>query len=412
MEINQIKEIKVNDAQLKLLQQYKKEQFELKSEIHSDIAPMLIEGFRQMRELTQNMAIIAGAIASFTIPILNTTIIQTRWLAYSAVMLLFGTIIYAVYHLSEVIPKEINELSKQHTTYNELLDESINRINKTISTGDAKELDNFDKEEVIKRVALLKTKNRRDASLNILRTVLFLALIFLSFSFIPFNSITQSINRFSLLKNTNRLTQNIPKSYNLSSTNPSFIKSGNNPVSTKMNISSKDNKIYWMKDLIIPIATTIIALMLWETFKFIRVLVSAPLINIYFQKNGTKSDTFSIPQQGAFNLPIYIIARGKWTHIPVIGWIVEKKWTVLVNIIVSDTIDIYSLDKSPRGKYLLGKHLLYNDGPHLLGSDAYGIGAKMKTPNTTAQTELEVHVYLEERGKPFMIKKLKLTHKI
>jgi hypothetical protein len=286
MDIEQIKEIKVNDEQLKLLQQYKKEQFELKSEIHSDIAPMLIEGFRQMRELTQNIAIIAGAIASFTIPILNTSIIQTKYLAYSAVVLLFGAIIYAVYHLSEVIPKEINALSKQHSTYNELIDESINRINKTISTGDVKELDNFDKEEVVRRAAQIKTENRKDASLDILRTVLFLALLFLSFSFIPFNSIKQSIEKLQFLKKTNSLTKNIPKSYNLSiagATTAAQIKT-QKPFNIDMTLLGS-------------IITSLTALSI--------ALFSEPLLNKFIRKTKLVVKSIASHTQGNGNLIVY-----------------------------------------------------------------------------------------------------------
>lgn len=187
MEIKELKGIKVNDKQLSLLQQYKEQQFELKKEIHSNIFPALVEGLRQIRELTQNIAIISGAIAAFTIPVLNTSIIQIKPLAFLSLSFLFATICYAIYHLSEIIPKEVNELSKQHATYNNLIDESINRINIVIETGDVNKLVEFDIEDVKSRLETLKTEPQKDKSLDNLRTLLFVALGLLTISFIPVN---------------------------------------------------------------------------------------------------------------------------------------------------------------------------------------------------------------------------------
>ncbi len=180
-----IKQVKVNDHQLAILQRYKEQQFALKKEIHSDIFPALIEGLRQIRELEQNIAIIAGAIASFTIPVVNTPFVQIKFLAYLALVFLFTTICYAVYHLSEIITKEVNELSKQHLTYSELIDEVIDRINTVIESGDVNKLVDFDQENVTLRLDGLKTTTKPDKNLDRLRLLLFTALGLLVLSFIP-----------------------------------------------------------------------------------------------------------------------------------------------------------------------------------------------------------------------------------
>jgi hypothetical protein len=180
-----IKQIKVDDRQLALLQQYKEQQFALKKEVHSDIFPALIEGLRQIRELEQNIAIIAGAIASFTIPVVNTSFVQVKFLAYLALVFLFTTICYAIYHLSEVTTKEVNELSKQHSTYNKLIDEVIDRINTVIESGDVDKLVDFDKQDVIARLDELKKTPKPDKSLDRLKLFLFIALGSLVLSFIP-----------------------------------------------------------------------------------------------------------------------------------------------------------------------------------------------------------------------------------
>lgn len=180
-----IKQVNVDDRQLALLQQYKEQQFALKKEIHSDIFPALIEGLRQIRELEQNIAIIAGAIASFTIPVVNTSFVQVKFLAYLALVFLFTTICYAIYHLSEVTTKEVNELSKQHSTYSKLIDEVIDRINTVIESGDVNKLVDFDQQDVLSRLDELKTAPKPDKSLDRLRLLLFVALGLLALSFIP-----------------------------------------------------------------------------------------------------------------------------------------------------------------------------------------------------------------------------------
>lgn len=183
-----VEDIKVDTKELEKLIQFKNEQYELKKQIHNDIFPALVEGFRQIRELILNIAIISGAIASFTIPVIGSQIIQIKSLAYGAIFLLFITICYAIYHLSEIIPSEVNALSKQHRVYNDLIDESIDRINRTISTGDFEELKRFDKNDILNRLNSIKVPEKTDKSLSRLRSVFFIAIGFLSLSFLsPIN---------------------------------------------------------------------------------------------------------------------------------------------------------------------------------------------------------------------------------
>jgi hypothetical protein len=138
------------------------------------------------RSITVNIAIIAGAIAAFTIPIMNTLIIQNKPVAYYSLFLLFVTICYAVHHLSETISKEVNELSRQHETYNQLIDENIDRINSVFETSDINKLVQFDSNDIKKRLDTLKIEKKPDNSLYHLRTLLYLSLVSLFISFINF----------------------------------------------------------------------------------------------------------------------------------------------------------------------------------------------------------------------------------
>lgn len=182
-----IKDIKVTDEQLEILLKHKDSQFALRKEVHADIFPALVEGFRQIRELTQNIAIIAGAIAAFTIPVVNTNFVQYKPFAYFALVLQFMTISYAVYHLTNVITKEINELAKQHSTYIALLDQEIDITNEVIESGDISKLTKADDEADILQAKLdeLKTVPEPDKSLDRLRFMLITSLVMLSLSFIP-----------------------------------------------------------------------------------------------------------------------------------------------------------------------------------------------------------------------------------
>ena len=181
-----VKDIKVNDKQLEILLKRKDDQFALRKEVHADIFPALVEGFRQIRELTQNIAIIAGAIAAFTIPVVNTDFVQNKPFAYLALVLQFMTISYAVHHLTKVITKEINELANQHSTYIGLLDQEVDKINEVIESGDISKLVHPDEVDNIQTTLdELKTIPEPDKSLDRLRFMLIASLVLLSLSFVP-----------------------------------------------------------------------------------------------------------------------------------------------------------------------------------------------------------------------------------
>lgn len=196
-----IKSVKVNDQQLAILLEHKDKQFELKKEVHADIFPALVEGLRQIRELTQNMAIIAGAIAAFTIPVVNTSFVQTKPFAYLALVLQFITIGYAIYHLVSVITKEVNELSRQHSTFMTLIDQEIDRVNEIIESGDIDKLVHTDSEtqEILDRLDGLKTVPEPDKSLDRLKFLLIGSLLALSLSFLPLNLYTDGWSHITSL---------------------------------------------------------------------------------------------------------------------------------------------------------------------------------------------------------------------
>ena len=184
-----IKDVKINDKQLEILLQHKDRQFALKKEVHADIFPALVEGLRQIRELTQNMAIISGAIAAFTIPVVNTDFVQTKPFAYLALVLQFMCIAYSVHHLTNVITKEINELAKQHSTYMGVLDQEIDRTNEVIESGDISKFVHTDDEanELLTKLDGLKTPPEPDKSLDRLSFLLIASLVMLSLSFVATN---------------------------------------------------------------------------------------------------------------------------------------------------------------------------------------------------------------------------------
>lgn len=135
------------------------------------------------------MAIISGAVAAFTIPVVNTDFVQTKPFAYLALVLQFMTIAYAVHHLTNVITKEVNELAKQHSTYMGVLDKEIDRTNEVIESGDISKFVHTDDEanELLTKLGELITVPEPDKSLDRLRFLLTASLILLSLSFIPTN---------------------------------------------------------------------------------------------------------------------------------------------------------------------------------------------------------------------------------
>lgn len=196
-----IRGIKVNDKQLEILLQHKDRQFALKKEVHADIFPALMEGLRQIRELTQNIAIIAGAIAAFTIPVINTDFVQVKVFAYLALVLQFITIIYVINHLTNVITKEVNELAKQHSTYVGLLDQEIDRTNEVIESGDISKFVHTDEEvkELLGKLNDIKANLIPDKSLDRLKLLLTTSLVALCLSFVPLNIYDQLLEISSIV---------------------------------------------------------------------------------------------------------------------------------------------------------------------------------------------------------------------
>jgi len=186
---------KLNTEQFKILKQYKDEQWDLHSNIHDSLIPLITEDIKQIRELTKDIAIIAGAIAAFTIPVINTQLIYTKPLAYLALFLLFSTIMYAIYHLSDIIPKELNGLVKQQTVYSKVVVDSINRINKVFEDGNINHIIDFDKEKILKELDELKEDINPDKSLDVLRILLGSSMIFILLSFFNYQPLIDYLNR-------------------------------------------------------------------------------------------------------------------------------------------------------------------------------------------------------------------------
>ncbi|MBI4100411.1 hypothetical protein HY439_01590 [Candidatus Microgenomates bacterium] len=188
--------LNLSDKQFRTLKEYKDETWGLHRQIYSDIVPLLAEGIKQIRGLTRDITIIAGAIASFTIPTLNTSLIQTKPLAYTALFFLFLTILYAVYHLSEIIPKEVNSLDQQLKVYSEIVIENISRINKTFEDGNINHLLEVDEEQVKNKLDTIKAEEKPDKSLDRLRTLLGISLVLIILSFFDYSFILLLIGKF------------------------------------------------------------------------------------------------------------------------------------------------------------------------------------------------------------------------
>lgn len=179
---------KLTEEDLKLLYKHRQTSLNLREDIYDDITTKMVSILGQIRSLTKDIAVIAGAIAAFTIPVVNTDMVKTKGFAYIALLLLFVTIFYAVHHLSNVLPSELNGLSKQLKLYNELINEDLERVDRTIRTG---EVDNMkvDQNSIKERFDSIKEKETTDRSLDILKYLLLFSLMFNFLSFIDFYSI-------------------------------------------------------------------------------------------------------------------------------------------------------------------------------------------------------------------------------
>lgn len=172
----------LNNEPFKLLKDYKDETLSRYDKVNDMILPLIVEDLKQLRDLTKDIIIISGAIASFTIPILNTSIVQTKSFAYTALFLLFSTMIYAIYHLTELIPKELTSLSRQQEVYSKVIVGNITRINRVLEDGNIDHLKEIDENDSLNQLNSLKIENKPDNSLNILRFLLGLSLTFIILS--------------------------------------------------------------------------------------------------------------------------------------------------------------------------------------------------------------------------------------
>lgn len=168
-----------------LLNDRKERQLALLSKISDKLLPILFEDHRQLRELTQNIAIIAGAIASFTIQALGSELIKHPWFAYFSLVTLFFTIMYAIQHLGTVITHEINAIANQHTTFAKIISEDIANINKAISNNDVSYI-LVDTATVEKELDALEEPITKDRSVDVLKFLLGIALTLLLIAFVPF----------------------------------------------------------------------------------------------------------------------------------------------------------------------------------------------------------------------------------
>lgn len=175
----------------------KEESKKFRKEIQNDILPHMAEFLAQIRNLIKDIAIIAGAIAAFTIPALGSEIIQTKVLAQLAIMLLFITIIYAVYHLTEILPTELNGLSDQLKVYMKIIDHEMDGINKSLVEGNVTAY-NETKKLIIKELgSLKKAENKPDHTLDYLRLTLSFALVLIFLSLFDYSSIIYSFSELT-----------------------------------------------------------------------------------------------------------------------------------------------------------------------------------------------------------------------
>lgn len=189
----------LNEKQIDILLNRKKDLWGQYNYISGALIPLIGDGLRQIRSLTKDIALISAAIATFYLPVLTTEIVQTKFFAFMALFYLFFAIIYAIYHLSEVLPKEIDGLVKQQKIFGGLLFGEIDKVNKVL-TGEGVEIlkhSEEDKGTIESKLNSLKVESKPDKSLDNLRVMLLLAFIFIILSFINFTNLLD-ISRKSL----------------------------------------------------------------------------------------------------------------------------------------------------------------------------------------------------------------------
>lgn len=183
---------KLTKKQIGILESRKSKLFQKRKEIHNDIMPLIVQSLNQSRGLMKDIAIISGAIATFSLPLLTSSIVKTHMLLYIAIAILFFIISFSIYHVKEIVTREINELNRQHSTYIDLLSRSIDSINKVYSDGNTNHLKKFDAEEIEDKLKSLKVDQRPDNALDNLWKLHALALIFILLSLVDFYKVKVS----------------------------------------------------------------------------------------------------------------------------------------------------------------------------------------------------------------------------
>ncbi|MFA5776199.1 MAG: hypothetical protein WC988_01430 [Patescibacteria group bacterium] len=168
-----------------ILQNDIEKNYKVRESVGSSIMPVLVETIAQYRNVVLHYALIAGAIAAFTIPVLGSKVIYLKFFAYLALVYLFAIIVYALFHVGILITKEINGLKRQLYTYLKVIDESIKVRRKAIETSNIGEMQNFDRPSALKQLSELTIPDRPDNSLAILSRLIFLALFSLLLSVVP-----------------------------------------------------------------------------------------------------------------------------------------------------------------------------------------------------------------------------------
>lgn len=177
------------------------------------------------------------------------------------------------------------------------------------------------------------------------------------------------------------------------------------------NRSSGVGNVDLVKDLSIPVLTTLIGLAAWTLLahlcKRLIAFASSPVFDVYFMDQGVRRDVLKVPIGPGFNLPIYILGKKKFSNLPFMKLLGNHEWTVLVNIVAPLALDIYSVGRQPSYKYSLGEYLIHEDASRPLGPEAWGAGAKLAN-EARLPIEIELQVYLGRRDIPFSTKKLTL----
>lgn len=175
--------------------------------------------------------------------------------------------------------------------------------------------------------------------------------------------------------------------------------------------SSSTGRVDLIKDISIPVLTTLIGLAAWAllvlAYKRLVTFASSPAFEVFFMDQGIRKDALKVPIGPGFNLPIYVSGKKRFSKIPFMRLFGNNEWRVLVNIVAPLALDIYSLGRLPSHKYSMGEHLIHEGASTPLGPETWGAGAKLAS-GSILPMEVELQIYLGRRDIPFLTKKLTL----